>query len=197
MFTSAPASAAGSSSTGAPTAARPAPPARSVTRSSGSTTSVPPAKKAFPQPGSLESLAAGHVLDRLAREAASAHPDSALGRSSPNGRGRGPDAVTAAMAEDDAVALDVLHTLGRRLGDRRCERDQHLRPRGRRDRRWRIVSGRPAGRAGASIVASEYVLDGVGTADRDPRCPVRTAGRASAAPRCSRAANLKPVRTEK
>src|SRR5579871_1175179 len=41
--------------------------------------SIPP-PSGFPQPGSLEAIAAGHVLDRLAREAAAAHPDSALGR---------------------------------------------------------------------------------------------------------------------
>src|SRR3954469_5780286 len=34
----------------------------------------------FPQPGSLEALASGRALDRLAHAAASAHPDSYLGR---------------------------------------------------------------------------------------------------------------------
>src|ERR1019366_1469840 len=56
---------------------------------------IPPATR-FPQPGSLESLAAGHVLDRLAREAAAAHPDSALGATlAGRGSGAGPGAGAA------------------------------------------------------------------------------------------------------
>ena len=41
---------------------------------------------AFPQPGSLESFAAGHALDRLAAQAAERHPASALGRLRAGGR---------------------------------------------------------------------------------------------------------------
>lgn len=73
---------------------------------------IPPPTR-FPQPGSLEALAAGHVLDRLGREAAAQHPDSALGR-----LGRevaGPDVVHAAQ-QGDEVATEALATLGRRLG---------------------------------------------------------------------------------
>ena len=66
----------------------------------------------FPQAGSLEALAAGHVLDRLAAAAARAHPDSALGRlPAPSG----PDAVKAAH-DGDAVAIAAIEQLGRRLG---------------------------------------------------------------------------------
>ncbi len=43
----------------------------------------------FPQPGSLESLAAGHALDHLGAELAEAEPDSALGRLRARG-GRSP-----------------------------------------------------------------------------------------------------------
>jgi glucokinase len=38
-----------------------------------------PAPIGFPQPGSLEFVAAGHALDRLAVEAATVHPKSSLG----------------------------------------------------------------------------------------------------------------------
>ena len=40
---------------------------------------VPPAGK-FPQPGSLEAVAAGHALDGLVSGFAGEHPESALGR---------------------------------------------------------------------------------------------------------------------
>ena len=77
---------------------------------------IPPASASFPQPGSLESMAAGHVLDRLAREAAQEHPNSALGGVlAERGAVGGPDAVAAAMA-GDAVAVECVATLGRRLG---------------------------------------------------------------------------------
>jgi glucokinase len=72
-----------------------------------------PAGDAFPRAGSLEAQAAGHVLDELARVAAARHPDSALGRIGESARG--PDAVAAARA-GDAVAIEVVRTLGRRLG---------------------------------------------------------------------------------
>src|SRR5665213_3624025 len=75
-----------------------------------------PAATRFPQPGSLEAMAAGHVLDRLAREAAAANPDSSLGRTlAQEGAVAGPDAVTAAKAGDEVAAACVA-TLGRRLG---------------------------------------------------------------------------------
>ncbi|HEY5198978.1 MAG TPA: ROK family protein [Solirubrobacteraceae bacterium] len=67
----------------------------------------------FPRHGSLESLAAGHVLDKLARESAADHPDSALGRL--GSTASGPDAVAAAQ-DGDPDAIDVVARLGRRLG---------------------------------------------------------------------------------
>jgi len=74
----------------------------------------PPAEAAsFPRQGSLESLAAGHVLDQLARESAANNPDSALGRL--GFQVSGPDAVAAA-GDGDADAIEVLAHLGRRLG---------------------------------------------------------------------------------
>jgi len=77
---------------------------------------IPPATDHFPQPGSLESLAAGHALDGLARAAASRHPDSVLGALlAERGRVNGVDTVVAAQA-GDRVAVDLLALLGRRVG---------------------------------------------------------------------------------
>ena len=73
----------------------------------------PDGEPAFPRPGSLEALAAGHVLDQLARESAAMHPDSALGRLDRQPSGR--DAVIAAQA-GDPKAVEVVARLGRRLG---------------------------------------------------------------------------------
>jgi glucokinase len=72
-----------------------------------------PETAGFPRAGSLESLAAGHVLDRMARESAAAHPGSPLARLP--GVASGPDAVAAAAA-GDPDAVEVLARLGRRLG---------------------------------------------------------------------------------
>jgi glucokinase len=77
---------------------------------------IPPATKHFPQPGSLEALAAGHELDRLTREAASANPQSTIGLAlTKAGKIAGPDTVAAARA-GDAVAIGLLALLGRRVG---------------------------------------------------------------------------------
>lgn len=75
-----------------------------------------PAAGSFPQPSSLEHLAAGRALDDLTARAAAAHPDSALGRVlAREGQVAGPDAVSAAH-DGDAQALGVIALLGRRLG---------------------------------------------------------------------------------
>ena len=57
---------------------------------------VPMPMGTFPQPGSLEFVASGHALDRLAAQASAEHPESALGRLRADGqegarrrRGRG------------------------------------------------------------------------------------------------------------
>jgi glucokinase len=123
---------------------------------------VPPATR-FPQPGSLESLAAGHVLDGLARKAAKEHPDSALGRKlEQTGTIGGPDVVAAAK-EGDGVAIECVATLGRRLGVGVANAintfDPHV-----------VAIGGGVSSAGellvgpARAVAAEYVLHGVGTA---------------------------------
>jgi glucokinase len=70
----------------------------------------------FPQPGSLEALAAGRALDHLAADAARDDPGSALGRTAAaHGHVSGADVVEAAHA-GDARARDLLRVLGERLG---------------------------------------------------------------------------------
>jgi glucokinase len=122
-----------------------------------------PAATRFPQPGSLESLAAGHVLDRLAREAATAHPESALGATlAARGSVAGPDAVAAAQA-GDAIAIGCVATLGRRVGIGVANAINTFDPEV-------VVIGGGVSSAGdlllepARSVALEYVLPGVGTA---------------------------------
>jgi glucokinase len=77
---------------------------------------IPAATGHFPQPGSLEALAAGHELDRLTREAAAANPRSTIGVALlESGKIAGPETVAAARAGDD-VAIGLLRLLGRRVG---------------------------------------------------------------------------------
>ena len=71
---------------------------------------------AFPQPGSLETLASGRALDRLALESARAHPKSFLGRRLAEGDEiTGHDAVEGAR-EGDVHCQHVIRVLGERLG---------------------------------------------------------------------------------
>jgi glucokinase len=77
---------------------------------------APAPQPRFPQPGSLEWLAAGTALDRLARAAAEADPDSSLGRlAAEHGHVSGRDAVDLALAGDEQGA-QMLRILGERLG---------------------------------------------------------------------------------
>ncbi len=77
---------------------------------------VPEASEHFPQHGSLEWLAAGRGLDRLAEAAARKHPDSALGRLAAAGEAvAGPDVVRTAH-EGDETSVAAIRLLGRRLG---------------------------------------------------------------------------------
>jgi glucokinase len=122
-----------------------------------------PAATSFPQPGSLESLAAGHVLDRLAREAATTHPESALGVTlAARGSVAGPDAVAAAHA-GDAIAIGCVATLGRRVGIGVANAINTFDPEV-------VAIGGGVSSAGelllepARSAALEYVLPGVGTA---------------------------------
>lgn len=75
-----------------------------------------PAPMGFPQSGSLEFVASGHALDRLAQEAAGLHPDSVLGRLRAEGEPvLGVDVVKAAEQEDTS-ALRIVEIWGQRLG---------------------------------------------------------------------------------
>jgi glucokinase len=71
---------------------------------------------AFPQRGSLEALASGRALDRLAGQAAHRYPDSFLGRKrDETGDVDGLDVVEGAQA-GDAACRWCLEVLGERLG---------------------------------------------------------------------------------
>jgi glucokinase len=70
----------------------------------------------FPQPGSLESLAAGRELDRLATKLAADNASSRLGKRAASGDSiDGRDAVEAAKA-GDPESIHLLRVLGERLG---------------------------------------------------------------------------------
>jgi glucokinase len=70
----------------------------------------------FPQPGSLEALAAGRALDHLARAEADGARDSFLGRRlAADGEVTGHDVVDGA-AEGDEASRRALRLLGERLG---------------------------------------------------------------------------------
>jgi glucokinase len=121
-----------------------------------------PAPTRFPQPGSLEFVAAGHALDRLAVEAAETHPDSGLGRLEAGGRPvLGADAVSAAQ-EGDATAARIVEIWGERLGIGIANAINTFDPE-------EVVIGGGAARAGelllepARRVAAGYVLPGLGT----------------------------------
>src|SRR5438105_1532664 len=73
-----------------------------------------PEASVFPQRGSLEWVAAGHALDRLANEAARLYPDSALGRAD-GPQLLGADAVRAAH-EGDPTAMRIVETWAERVG---------------------------------------------------------------------------------
>ena len=76
---------------------------------------APSAAERFPQPGSLEALAAGRALDRLAQEAAAEQPDGVLGRAAGSGEVSGREVVAAAREGDDQ-SIALLKVLGQRLG---------------------------------------------------------------------------------
>ncbi len=112
--------------------------------------------------GSLEHLAAGRALDRLALGAAEADPGSVLGRAlTVDGEVTGEDVVRAAQA-GDAVATDLLRILGERLGIGIANAINTFDPQ-------EVVIGGGVSAAGdllldpARRVAAAYVLPGVGT----------------------------------
>jgi glucokinase len=70
----------------------------------------------FPQRGSLEALASGRALDRLAAQAAADDRDSALGRRLNAGEPVNGKVVVDLAFEGDELACDLLRILGERLG---------------------------------------------------------------------------------
>jgi glucokinase len=116
----------------------------------------------FPQPGSLETMASGRALDRLALDAAREHPGSALGRRlAADGEVSGIDAVDAAQA-GDGVAQQVVRRLGERLGIGIANAINLFDP-------LEVAIGGGVSRAGALLlepaaeVARRFTLPGVGT----------------------------------
>jgi glucokinase len=121
-----------------------------------------PSPTRFPQPGSLEFVASGHTLDRVAEQAATIHPESELGRRHAEGREvLGADAVRAAQ-EGDAAALRIVDIWGQRVGVGVANAINTFDPE-------EVVIGGGAARAGdlllepAKRVASWYVVPGLGT----------------------------------
>ena len=121
-----------------------------------------PSPMGFPQPGSLEFVASGHALDRLAAQAANLHPESELGRLHAEGKEvLGADAVQAAH-DGDQSALRMVEIWGQRVGVGVANAINTFDPE-------EVVIGGGAARAGdlllepAKRVASWYVLPGLGT----------------------------------
>ena len=116
----------------------------------------------FPQPGSLESLAAGHALDRLGAELAEAEPDSALGRLRAEGRPVTGVHVVDAAQDGDHGAIRVVELWAERIGLGVANAINTFDPE-------EIVIGGGAARAGdllltpATRVARAYALPGLGT----------------------------------
>ena len=119
----------------------------------------------FPQPGSLEALASGRALDRLALDAARRDPGSFLGRRlAADGEVTGHDCVDGAKAGDEA-SLRCLRILGERLGIGIANAINLYDP-------LEVVIGGGVSTAGdlllepARRVAFRHVLPGVGTRTR-------------------------------
>ncbi|HWF53542.1 MAG TPA: ROK family protein [Solirubrobacteraceae bacterium] len=124
-----------------------------------------PTPMGFPQPGSLEFVAAGHALDRLAAQSATLHPRSELGRLHAAGLPvLGPDAVQAAH-DGDPAALRIVEIWGQRVGIGIANAINTFDPE-------EVVIGGGAARAGdlmlapAERVARGYVVPGLGGATR-------------------------------
>jgi glucokinase len=120
-----------------------------------------PAPKRFPQPGSLEQLAAGRALDRMVEQSAEEHPDSSLARLRAEGRELlGADAVQAAH-QGDADALAVVARWAEYVGIGVANAINTFDPQ-------EVVIGGGAARAGDLLlepvrrIAAGYVLPGLG-----------------------------------
>jgi len=115
----------------------------------------------FPQRGSLETLASGRALDRLAHAAAEMYPDSHLGKArDETGEVDGKDVVDGAQTGDEA-SLYCLRVLGQRLGIGIANAINTFDP-------LEVVIGGGVSRAGALLVepareaAYRHVVPGLG-----------------------------------
>ena len=121
-----------------------------------------PAPMGFPQPGSLEYVASGHALDRIAGVAGRVRPDSELAKYRTQGKPVLGPAVIEAALDGDASAARVMEIWGQRLGIGVANAIHVFDPE-------EVVLGGDATRAGALLleparrVALEYVLPGLGT----------------------------------
>ena len=120
-----------------------------------------PAPMGFPQPGSLEFVASGHALDRLAAVAGRVHPESALARLRAEGKPvLSAHVVEAALGGDESAAR-MIEIWGQRIGIGVANAIHTFDPE-------EVVIGGDAARAGALLleparrVALEYVLPGLG-----------------------------------
>jgi glucokinase len=121
-----------------------------------------PAAGKFPQPGSLEAVAAGHALDGLVERFAEEHPGSELGRRGAGGEKlTGVEAVEAAQNGDHDAAR-LIELWGERVGIGVANVINTFDPK-------EVVIGGGAARAGdlllepARRTAAAYVLPGLGT----------------------------------
>jgi glucokinase len=121
-----------------------------------------PSPMGFPQPGSLEFVASGHALDRLAKQAANVHPESELGRLQAADKPvLGPDAVKAAQDGDES-AQRMVEIWGQRVGIGVANAINAFDPE-------EVVIGGGAAQAGELLldpirrVARGYVLPGLGS----------------------------------
>jgi glucokinase len=121
-----------------------------------------PSPMGFPQPGSLEFVASGHALDRLARQAANVHPESELGRLQEADKPvLGPDAVRAAH-DGDEPAQRMVEIWGQRVGIGVANAINTFDPE-------EVVIGGGAAQAGELLldpikrIARGYVLPGLGS----------------------------------
>lgn len=119
-----------------------------------------PAPGSFPQRPSLEYLASGHALDRLAAQGAWQDPHSALGSLRANGKPvLGADAVSAAV-DGDPLAAKIVEIWARRIGIGIANVINTFDPQ-------EVVIGGGAAQAGdlllepAKLVAQGYVLPGL------------------------------------
>lgn len=123
--------------------------------------SAVPTAGGFPQPGSLEGVAAGHALDELARICARENPDTPLGQRFADGkRVTGADLVQEAQ-DGDREAARVVELWGERLGIGIANAINTFDP-------SEVVIGGGAARAGEQLLeparrtAAAYVLPGLG-----------------------------------